>query len=185
MPESVSIAYLVVCAAPLAERAAVIAAALGEASHEVTVVLTPAAEDWIDRPSVEGVTGRPVWVDYRKPLEPKRAGRPDVVVCCPATFNTINKMAVGTSDTYALGVLNEALASRTPIIAVPMVSDRLWGHPAFKPHLELLAGSGVTFVDPQSGDRRARPVQSGTGADVAAAFDPGWLVAILTPDRAG
>ncbi len=172
-----------VCAAPLANRAPAIAAALRGAGYEVTVVSTPQARHWIDESAVADVTGRPLLVEYREPQQAKRGGRPDVVVVCPATFNTLNKWAVGVSDDYALGVLNEALASRTPLLAVPFVSDRLWPHPAFAAHLDFLAHAGVVFVDPQTGQASARPVRSGTGSEVAAHFDPAWLVAILRSTR--
>jgi Flavoprotein len=34
---------------------------------------------------------------------------PDAIIVAPATFNTINKWAVGISDTLALGLLTEAI----------------------------------------------------------------------------
>jgi phosphopantothenoylcysteine synthetase/decarboxylase len=35
--------------------------------------------------------------------------RADAVAIAPATFNTINKWVAGISDTFALGLLNEAI----------------------------------------------------------------------------
>jgi phosphopantothenoylcysteine synthetase/decarboxylase len=176
--KTVSIAHLslVVCAAPLAERASDVAAAIVAAGFEVSVVATPAAATWVDEAAVRRATGRGLAVNHRRPDEPKRGPRPSAVVACPLTFNTLNKLAAGISDTYALGVLNEALAAGTPIVAVPVVSDRLWPHPALRPNLDRLAAAGVTFLDPQTGQQGAKPVRSGTGQQVAGAFDPAWLV---------
>jgi phosphopantothenoylcysteine synthetase/decarboxylase len=167
---------LVVCAAPLAERASDVAAAIVAAGLQVSVVVTPAAAAWVDEDAIRRATGRSVAVNYRRPHEPKRGPRPAAVVACPLTFNTLNKLAAGISDTYALGVLNEALAAGTPIVAVPMVSDRLWPHPALRPNLDRLAAAGVTLIDPHTGQPDAKPVRSGTGQKVAEAFDPAWLV---------
>src|SRR5215217_3835678 len=167
---------LIVCAAPLAERADEVAAALLGAGWDVSVIATPAAASWVNHKAVTAVTGREVAVDYRSPGEPKRGPRAEAVVACPLTFNSMNKLASGASDTYALGVLNEALAVGTPIVAVPVVSDRLWPHPAVGPNLERLSTAGVRFLDPSTGQLGARPVQSGTGADVAKAFDPAWVL---------
>jgi len=166
----------VVCAAPLAERAGDLAAAMVRAGWQVSVAVTPTGAAWVDDHAVRRATGRSVAVNYRRPDEPRRGPRPAAVVACPLTFNTLNKLAAGISDTYALGVLNEALAAGTAIVAVPMVSDRLWPHPALGPNVDRLTAAGVTFIDPQTGQPGARPVRSGTGQKVAEAFDPAWLV---------
>ncbi len=169
---------LVVAAAPMAERAAEFAKVLASGGWSVSVATTPAALGWVDRESIVEVTGQPLLADYRRPDEPKRGPRPDVVIVCPATFNTLNKVASGISDNYALGVLNEAVASGVRVAAVPFVNDRLWGHPAWSDTLTRLAGCGVTLLDPHTGSPPPRAVGSGTGAEVAASFDPSWLVAI-------
>lgn len=170
---------LIVCAAPLADRASLIAAQLIGAGWDVTVAATPHARAWIDEAAVTEVTGLPVLVDFRQRTETKRSSRPDAVVVCPATFNTLNKLACGISDSHALGVLNEALATKTPIVAVPLVNGKLWTHPAFARHLEELIDAGVCLLDPNSGRATATAVESGTGSQVAAAFEPQWLVTAL------
>jgi phosphopantothenoylcysteine synthetase/decarboxylase len=168
---------LVVCAAPLAQRAGDVVATLLTAGWDVSVVVTPAAVSWVDDEAVRRASGRLPESDYRRPDQPKRAPRPSAVVICPLTFNTMNKLAAGISDAYALGVLNEALAAGTRIVAVPVISERLWAHPALSPNMERLTAAGVTFLDPQTGQPVARPVRSGTGAQVADAFDCAWLIA--------
>ena len=103
-----------------------------------------------------------------------------MVVVCPMTFNTLNKLALGSSDTYALGLLNEAVASRVPLVAVPIISDRLWPHPALAASFQRLTAAGVVFLDPQTGERGTRPVPSGTGPHIASVLDPTWLLPHLT-----
>ncbi len=166
---------LVVCAAPLAERAPEVVRVLLDVGWAVQVAVTPAATDWVDHNAIREVSGAPVASDYRSPGEPKRGTRPDAVVVAPLTFNTLNKWAAGAADNYALGLLNEALGAGLPLVAVPFINDRLWGHPALAPNIEMLTSRGVTFVDPRSGSTECGPVLSGTGADVAKSFDPQWL----------
>ncbi len=97
---------------------------------------------------------------------------------CPATFNTVNKLVVGIMDNYAAGLLCEALASQTPITIAPMVNNRLWSHPVWQRNLDVLTAAGVTFVDIQAGHTgQPAAVQSGTGGDVIAAFNPAWVLA--------
>lgn len=171
---------LVVCAAPLAKRAPDLAAALTDDGWQVTLVVTPSGDEWIDSARIEEVTGAQPVRDYRQPDEPKRGGHLEHAVVCPLTMNTGSKLALGIMDNYALGVLCEALAARTPITAVTMVSDRLWPHPRWSTNLGLLRAAGVSFLDARTG--RAgdpQPVRSGTGGDVVAGFDPGWVVTAL------
>jgi hypothetical protein len=152
---------LVVCGAPLAARAGEVADALRE-DWSVSIVVTDAAGQWFPEAS-----------EHDRP-------RPDLVVACPLTFNTANKVAAGIMDTSAAGALCDALGAGVPIVAVPMVNNRLWGHPAWASTLQTLGDAGVRFVDPQSGRvGDPAPVQSGTGPEVVAAFDPEWVVAAV------
>ena len=166
---------LVVCGAPLTARAADIARALVDDDWDVSVIGTPAAAAWLDVDAVAAVTGRPIRQDFRAPTESKAGPEPEVLVVCPATFNTINKAAHGVSDIYALGVLNEFLAMRLPTIVVPMVNNKLWGHPAWQASLGVLVAAGTVLLDVQTGNRGAGPVVSGTGDRVVSEFDPRWL----------
>jgi hypothetical protein len=68
------------------------------------------------------------------------------------------------------------LATRTPLTAVVMVSNRLWTHPAWGSHLATFTAAGARFVSPLTGlVGEPEPVQSGTGPDVVAGFDPAAL----------
>jgi phosphopantothenoylcysteine synthetase/decarboxylase len=104
--------------------------------------------------------------------------RPDAVICCPATFNTLNKWAAGINDSLALGVLNDALGLNTPVLAVPMVAERLCRHPTWPATLAFLATAGVDAIDPADGNLTLRPrgIPSGTGDDIADNFDPELLI---------
>jgi hypothetical protein len=147
---------LVVCGAPLAARAPELAGEL-RSRWNVSLVVTEAARHWCAWPSDED---RP---------------RPQTVIACPLTFNTANKVAAGIMDGTAPGVLCDALGAGVPIVAVPMVNDRLWG-PVWPSTIRTLSAAGVRFVDPRSGRIGApEPVSSGTGPEVVAAFRPSWV----------
>lgn len=75
---------------------------------------------------------------------------PDAFVIAPATFNTINKLAAGISDTLALGLLNEAVGAGQPIIAVPFPNQVLARHPAFVASVTTLRSWGLRLLfDPE------------------------------------
>jgi len=172
---------LVVCGAPLAARTPDIVAAMRRADWTVVVVGTPSAVPWLDADAIAGLTGSPVRFDFRTPDRPKSV-EPSAVVVCPATFNSVNKAAIGAADTFALSVMCEAIGAGIPVVAVPMVNRKLWGHPAWPAGLDTLRRAGVVLVDIADGRDGTSPVESGTGAAVAVRFDPAWVVARL-PER--
>jgi flavoprotein len=65
---------------------------------------------------------------------------PDAMVVAPATFNTICKWAHGSSDTLALGLLNESIGLGLPVVAVPNPSTALARRPAFVQRASLACG---------------------------------------------
>ena len=157
MPEHLA---LVACGAPLAARLHDVAALAVETGWLVRVVATPSAMSWVDAGQVEKVTGFPVLVEQRQPGQAKRFPPPAQVIVCPATFNTVNKLAAGIMDNYAAGLLCEALASQIPLTVAPMVSNRLWPHPAWQHNLDMLTAAGVTFIDIQPAAPADQPPSS-------------------------
>jgi phosphopantothenoylcysteine decarboxylase len=137
--------YLVVCAAPPAQ-------AIGELVHwlqqswTVCVIATPRAAGWIDSAALTKQTGYPLRHDYKRPDDPDTLPMADAILVAPATFNTINKWVAGVSDTFALGLLNEAIGLKLPITVVPYAKPSLAAHPAFGRSLRTLSEWGVTVL---------------------------------------
>jgi hypothetical protein len=108
-------------------------------------VATPATLDFLDLPAIEEQTGSPVRSQYRHPGEP-RSQPADAIIVAPATFNTINKWALGISDTYALGLLAEDTGLGVPIAALPFVNTALAGRAPFRRSVEALRQEGVRVL---------------------------------------
>jgi phosphopantothenoylcysteine synthetase/decarboxylase len=161
---------LVMCGAPLAARAHEVAAVLAAGGWQVHVIGTRSALRWADAAAIERVTGEPVLTEQRRPDEPKRFPVPAAVLLCPATFNTVNKVAAGIADDYPTGFVCEAVASRVPTVLAPVVGERLWGHPAWAANLDLLGRAGVRFADVHTG-LLGEPVPAGGELP---GFDPAW-----------
>lgn len=152
---------VVACGAPLARRARDVRAALAADGWSAALLVSEAGRAWVG----DGDEERP---------------RPDVVVACPLSFNTANKIVAGVMDTPAAGTLCDALGAGLMMVAVPMVNTRLWAHPTWTTTLTTLAGWGVSLLDPSDGGTGTpRPVESGTGEAVTDAFDPAWVVAAV------
>ena len=145
MANSKGILYTIVCAsssAYLAEDFVMEAQAVG---WDVCVICTPHGTQFVNIPRLEQLTGYPVRSEYKRPEEPDILPRADAIVVFPATFNTLNKWALGLSDTLAVGLLSEYTGLRMPIVAVPCfkTGGGLDTHLAFKRSLRMLRGSGV------------------------------------------
>jgi phosphopantothenoylcysteine synthetase/decarboxylase len=120
---------------------------------------------FLDAGRLQELTGYPVRDDYKNPNEPDVLPDADAFVVAPATFNTVNKVAGGISDTLALGLINEAIGMGKPVILAPWPNQELVKHPAFPRSVEQLSEVGVRFVL----NRGALPLP-GSGRPGAATF---------------
>jgi phosphopantothenoylcysteine synthetase/decarboxylase len=111
----------------------------------VRTIPTPDALSFVDAAALEVMTGNKVEVGYRSPADP-RPPRPDAVIVAPATFNTINKSALGITDTHALGVIAEAIGRNVPVVMVPWVNAPLAAREPFRRSVAQLRGEGVYIL---------------------------------------
>jgi phosphopantothenoylcysteine synthetase/decarboxylase len=149
--------YVVACGGRPAGQLASFASFARDEGWDVCIILTPDATKFVQQEPLAELTGHPVRVAYKHPDEPDILPPPDAFVVAPATFNTVNKLAAGVSDTLALGLLNEAIGLGLPIIVVPWPSIQLSRHPAFDRSTRLLSSWGVTVILDRSRLPRATP----------------------------
>lgn len=142
-----AVLYLIVCGARPAESTASHAADLIALGWDTCVIATPEGRRFFDAEHVQSLTGHPVRVSYKDPDAEDVLPPPDVLVLAPASFNTVNKLAAGISDTLALGLLNEALGAGLPIIAAPWAKAALRNHPAYPRSVAFLRDAGVALIE--------------------------------------
>ena len=138
--------YLIVCAAPPAAAIADLVGLIQQVGWAVCVIPTPRAASWLDADALVSRTGFPVRHDYRSASDDEPLPKPDAIALVPATFNTINKWAAGVSDTFALGILNEAIGLRMPVVVAPYAKSSLTAHPVFAESLSRLRLWGATVL---------------------------------------
>jgi phosphopantothenoylcysteine synthetase/decarboxylase len=144
--------YVIFCGSPAASLVPGLVRAAIDRGWMVCAIATPQGTKFADLPQLESLTGYPVRSEYKYPAEPDVLPRADAVVAFPATFNTLNKWALGISDTLAVGLLCEYTGLRMPVVAVPSVTvgAGLDTHPAFQRSLALLREYGVRVIhDPE------------------------------------
>lgn len=113
--------YVVVCAAGPAGHVDELVASALAGGWQVQVIATPTAVNFFDTGAVEQLTGRPVRSRHRAPGTP-RSPKADAIVVAPASFNTVNKLASGIADNYALDVVNEGIGLGLPVVVLPFVN---------------------------------------------------------------
>jgi phosphopantothenoylcysteine synthetase/decarboxylase len=146
LPE-MPVLYLLLCAAPPAKDMHTFIPDLRTTGWDVCVIATPQATRWIEIPNLETITGHPVRTDYKLPGEADPLPKADALLVMPATFNTMNKWALGIGDTLVSSLLCECLGRGTPpVVAVPCLKMDLVRHPAFARSVTLLRECGVRIL---------------------------------------
>lgn len=122
---------------------------------DVEVVATKAALNFVGTATLEGLTGKRVHVDtfadgeYMNHIHLERWA--DVLLLCPATANTINKLAGGVGDDL-LSTLFLAHDFKKPYLIAPAMNEKMLQHPATQASLQKLAGWGVTVLPSGRGE---------------------------------
>jgi phosphopantothenoylcysteine synthetase/decarboxylase len=149
-PTDAVILYLIVCGAPPAAQAHEMIALAQERGWDVYVTLTPAATAFVDIAHLTETSTHPVRGTYSKLSEDEAWPKPSAIAVVPATFNTLNKWALGIGDTLATSILCEYLGDDIPIVAAPCLKAALARHPAFPKSIRLLKKWGVQILyDPR------------------------------------
>lgn len=143
----------------------------------VQVIATPAALDFFDQAAIEQQTGNPVKSQYSKPGTP-RSAIPEAIIVAPTTYNTINKWALGISDTYALGVLAEITGLDIPIVVLPFVNSALARRAPFQRSVEALRAEGVRIL---LGPGGVEPHPPRTGGNLIGTYP--WHLALDEAER--
>jgi phosphopantothenoylcysteine synthetase/decarboxylase len=138
--------YIIVCGSPRAGRIGELVTRAQVAGWDVCVVSTPDGLRFIDRAALEQQTGHPVPDQYRRIDEANLLPPPDAIIVCPATFNTMNKLATGISDNFALGVLTEAIGKRLPLVIAPALNTAQAAHWAFARSVAELRAAGIVVL---------------------------------------
>jgi len=127
---------------------------LVKAHHEVRVVLTRHAREFVTPLTLETLSGFPVLTSLFEIHgssmphieEPFRA---DLMVIAPATANIIGKIANGIADDLLSTMV---LALDAPLLVVPAMNTRMYRHPAVQANLEILRKRGVHLFEPGTGE---------------------------------
>jgi phosphopantothenoylcysteine decarboxylase/phosphopantothenate--cysteine ligase len=137
---------------------------LRERGHEVRVVMTRAAQNFITPLSLQAVSGQAVHTTLLDEQAEAAMGHielarwADVILIAPASADIIARLAHGLADDL-LSTL--CLASDAPIVLAPAMNQRMWAAPATQANVKTLRARGVRLLGPGSGDQACGDVGEG------------------------
>jgi phosphopantothenoylcysteine decarboxylase/phosphopantothenate--cysteine ligase len=167
-----------------AYKACLLLRLLTEAGHDVHVVATAAALEFVGAPTWAALSGHrvasTVW-DHAHEVPHVRLGQEaDLVVVAPATADLLARAAHGLADDLLTNVL---LTARCPVLLAPAMHTEMWLHPATVANVATLRERGIHLLDPESG--RLTGADTGPGRLPEPATIAAAATALLTGPAVG
>lgn len=140
-----------------AYKAADLASQLVKQGHEVHVVMTRSAAEFITPLTLQTLTRHPVLMTLEdekqswKPGHIELADHADLLLVAPASANVIGQFANGLSPD-PLTSIYLALQRTTPVLIAPAMNGKMWLHPATQRNVAQLTEDGCAFVGPAEGN---------------------------------
>ncbi len=123
-----------------------------EHGHDVTVVPTAAALEFVGAPTWSALSGKPVstevWTSVHEVPHVRIGQSADLVVVAPATADLLAKAAHGLADDL---LTNTLLTARCPVAFAPAMHTEMWEHPATQANVATLRSRGAHVIDPAVG----------------------------------
>ena len=143
-----------------------------ESGHEVTVVPTAAALQFVGTATWAALSGRPVsadvWQDVHEVPHVRIGQTADLVVVAPATADLLGKAAHGLADDLLTSTL---LTARCPVVFAPAMHTEMWEHPATQDNVATLRRRGALVVEPAEGRLTGADTGKGRFPDPAEIFE--------------
>ncbi|KDQ66070.1 bifunctional phosphopantothenoylcysteine decarboxylase/phosphopantothenate--cysteine ligase CoaBC [Streptomyces halstedii] len=135
---------------------------LTESGHDVRVVPTAAALNFVGAATWSALSGHPVatevWDGVHEVPHVRIGQGADLVVVAPATADLLARAAHGLADDL---LTNTLLTARCPVVFAPAMHTEMWEHPATQENVATLRRRGAVVIEPAVG--RLTGVDTGKG----------------------
>lgn len=135
---------------------------LKEAGHNVHVVPTQAALNFVGSATWEALSGNPMvselWDDVEQVPHVRIGQQADLVIVAPATADLISRAANGAANDLLTNVL---LTATCPIVFAPAMHTEMWLNEATQDNVATLRSRGAIVIEPAVG--RLTGADSGPG----------------------
>ncbi|MFW9866988.1 MAG: bifunctional phosphopantothenoylcysteine decarboxylase/phosphopantothenate--cysteine ligase CoaBC [Candidatus Thorarchaeota archaeon] len=142
----------------------IVARELMRLGAEVICVMSKAATELINPTLMEWATGNKVITKLTGAVEhvylagdrSSTLGKADIILICPATANTISKIACGIDDTPVTTVVSTAFGSSIPIVVVPAMHESMYKHQILEENEKKIKKFGVEILGPRISEGKAK-----------------------------
>lgn len=137
-----------------AYKAADLVSKLVKRGHDVHVVMTQGAQQFITPLTLQTLSKNPVLTSVFEEKEGWQPGhialadRADLLLIAPATANVLAELAHGLAGNPLCEI---ALATLAPLLIAPAMNGKMWRHAATRQNVETLKARGVEFIGPEEG----------------------------------
>jgi phosphopantothenoylcysteine decarboxylase/phosphopantothenate--cysteine ligase len=135
-----------------AYKAADLLRKLTESGHDVTVVPTASALQFVGAATWAALSHHhvapDVWSDAQDVPHVQLGRRAELVVVAPATADLLARAAHGLADDL---LTNTLLTARCPVLFVPAMHTEMWEHPATVDNVAALRRRGSIVLEPATG----------------------------------
>ncbi len=129
---------------------------------DVSVLMTPAATQFVGPLTLQALSGRPVYTsvwDHIESSDPQHialARSADVLLIAPCTMDMLAKLATGRCDDVVSLAASAMDRTRQKAILAPSMNAAMWAQPANQRNLRTLHDDGYEFVGPGTGWQACR-----------------------------
>ncbi|MEA3405891.1 MAG: bifunctional phosphopantothenoylcysteine decarboxylase/phosphopantothenate--cysteine ligase CoaBC [Pseudomonadota bacterium] len=145
-----------------------------KAGHEVQVVMTAGAKEFIQPLSFQALSGNPVRDSLFDANQEAGMGHielarwADQIVIAPTSAETLSKLRMGRADDLLTTL---CLATDRPIMLAPAMNRLMWSNAATQENVELLKQRGFKVLQPGSGEQACGEVGEGRMPEPLAIFE--------------
>src|SRR5829696_9581133 len=143
-----------------------------ESGHDVTVVPTAAALEFVGAPTWAALSGKPVstevWENVHEVPHVRIGQEAALVVVAPATADLMARAAHGLADDL---LTNTLLTARCPVVFAPAMHTEMWEHPATQANVATLRQRGAVVIEPAEGRLTGADTGKGRLPDPAEIFE--------------
>jgi len=142
--------------------------------HQVQVVMTAGAKEFIQPLSFQALSGNPVRDSLFDCNQEAGMGHielarwADQVVIVPASAETLAKLRMGRADDLLTTL---CLATNKPIMVVPAMNRLMWSNDATQENIQILKQRGFEVVEPAEGEQACGEVGAGRMPEPQVIFD--------------
>src|SRR5437899_11947068 len=135
-----------------AYKSAELASLLVKQGHQVFMVMTQYATEFISPLTLQTLSKNPVMTSFFNEKENWRPGhieladRANLLLIAPATAHILAELVHGFAG-HPLAAI--ALATRAPILVAPAMNGKMWAHPATVENVAKLQARGVEIIGPE------------------------------------